>query len=123
MLCLEVAETLRQEFFWQQVVLLQHQLLHLRQTLRGFDAKDNNFDQLGMFSMYCHSQSSLVGGILVAQVATVRSYAVAAQELVQQSNMMKPLAPAKPATMSPEMERKHRRSPATFKGGTRYTDY
>lgn len=32
----------------------------------------------------------------LAQVATVRSYAVAAQELVQQSNMMKLLAPAKP---------------------------
>lgn len=29
-------------------------------------------------------------------MATVRSYAVAAQELVQQSNMMKLLAPAKP---------------------------
>lgn len=58
----------------------------------------------------------------LAQVATVRSYAVAAQELVQQSNMMKLLASAKPKrleTMKPEMETKHRRSPATFKGDER----
>ena len=45
-------------------MVLQHQLLHLRQTLRGFDAQDNNVDSTWavMFSMHCHSHySSLVG--------------------------------------------------------------